>query len=145
MCAVNVAKNSTVIIRGEGMDLRVPMTDAVAAILSRLVEVYIELRMCTSIGAISEHILLQRALTSEPGHHASRRWIVEKAMVAMHGAMQDGLSENLQGHCSLPCCWMVLTSSSIASMSMPSCSSSQALGQGECVRCFLVWLMWHMR
>ena len=82
--------------RGEGMDLGVPMSDAVAAILSRLVEVYIGLRMCTSIRAIIEHILLHCALTSEPGHHASRRWIVEKAMVAMHGAMQDGVSETLQ-------------------------------------------------
>ena len=83
-------------IRGEGMDLGVPMSDAVAAILSRLVEVYIGLRMCTSIRAISEHILLHCAFTSEPGHHASRRWIVERAMVAMHGAMQDGVSETLQ-------------------------------------------------
>ena len=91
-CAVNVAEKSTVFIRGEGMDLGVPMTDVVAAILSRLVEVYIGLRMCTSIRAISERILLHCALTSEPGHHASRRWIVEKAMVAMHGAMQDGVS-----------------------------------------------------
>ena len=95
-CAVNVAEKSTVFIRGEGMDLGVPMTDAVAAILSCLVEVYIGLRMCTSIRAISERILLHCALTSEPGHHASRRWIVEKAMVAMHGAMQDGVSETLQ-------------------------------------------------
>ena len=35
VCAVNVAENITVFIRGEGMDLSVPMTDAVAAILSR--------------------------------------------------------------------------------------------------------------
>ena len=83
-------------IRGEGMDLGVPMTDAVVAILSRLVEVYIGLRMCTFIRAISERILLHCALTSEPGHHASRGWTVEKAMVAMHGAMQDGVSETLQ-------------------------------------------------
>ena len=96
VCAVNAAENSTVFIRGEGMDLVVPMTDAVAAILSRLVEVYIGLRMCTSIRAISERILLHCTLTSQPGHHASRRWIVEKAMVAMHGAMQDGVSETLQ-------------------------------------------------
>ena len=96
VCAVNVAENSTVFIRGEGMDLGVPMTDAVAAILSRLVEVYIGLRMCTSIRAISERILLHCTLTSEPGHHASGRWIVEKAMVAMHGAMQDGVSRTLQ-------------------------------------------------
>ena len=83
-------------IRGEGMDLGVPMTDTVAALLLRLVEAYIGLRMCTSIRAISEHNLLHCALTSEPGHHASRRWIVEKAMVAMHGAMQNGVSETLQ-------------------------------------------------
>ena len=94
-CAVNVAKKSTVFIRGEGMDLGVPMTDAVAAIWSHLVEVYIGLRMCTSIRAINERILSHCALTSALGHHASRRWIVEKAMVAMHGAMQDGVSETL--------------------------------------------------
>ena len=94
--AVNVAERSIVFIRGEGMDLGGPMSDAVAAILSRLVEVYIGLRMCTSIRAISERILLHCAFTSDPGHHASRRWIVERAMVAMHGAMQDGVSETLQ-------------------------------------------------
>ena len=95
-CAVNVAEKSTVFITGEGMDLVVSMRDAVATILTRLVEVYIGLRMCTSIRAISERILLHCALTSKPGHHASRRWIDEKAMVAMHGAMQDGVSETLQ-------------------------------------------------
>ena len=42
-CAVNLAEKRTVFIRGEGMDLGVPMTDAVAAISSRLVEVYIGL------------------------------------------------------------------------------------------------------
>ena len=94
--AVNVEEKSTVLIRGEGMDLGVPMTDAVAAILSRLVEVYIGLRMCTSIRASSERILLHRALTCEPGHHASRRWIFLKAMIATHGAMQDGVPETLQ-------------------------------------------------
>ena len=94
--AVNVEEKSTVFIRGEGMDLGVPMTDAVAAILSRLVEVFIGLRMCTSIRASSERILLHRALTCEPGHHASRRWIFLKAMVATHGAMQDGVPETLQ-------------------------------------------------
>ena len=57
-CAVNVAERSTVFIRGEGMDLGVPMSDAAVAILSRLVEVYIGLRMCTSIRAISERIRL---------------------------------------------------------------------------------------
>ena len=70
-CAVNVAEKSTMFIRGERMDLGVPMRDAVAAILSRLLEVYIGLRMCTSIRAISERILLHCALTSDPGHHAS--------------------------------------------------------------------------
>ena len=50
----------------------------------------------TSIRAISERSILHCALTSEPGHHASRRCIVDKAMVAMHGAMQDGVSETLQ-------------------------------------------------
>ena len=95
-CAVNVAENSTVFIRGEGMDLGVRMTDTVAAILAWLVEVYIGPRMCTSIRAISERIVLHCSLTSEPGHHASRRWIVEKAMVAMHGAMQNVVSEILQ-------------------------------------------------
>ena len=96
VCAVHMAEKSTVFIRGGGMDLGVPMSDAVAAILSPLVEVYIGLRMCTSICAISDRILSHCALNSEPGHHASRRWIVEKAMVAMHGAMQDGVSETLQ-------------------------------------------------
>ena len=74
VCAVNVAENSNVFITGEGMDLGVPMTDAVAAILSRLEEVYIGLRMCTSIRPISERILLALCrLTSEPVHHASHR------------------------------------------------------------------------
>ena len=66
------------------MDIGVPVTDVEAAILSPLVEVYIGLWMCTSIRAISEQILLHCSLTSAPGHHASRRWIVEKAIVAMH-------------------------------------------------------------
>ena len=44
-CVVNVAEKSTVFIRGEGMELGVPMTDAVAAILSSLVEVYIGLHI----------------------------------------------------------------------------------------------------
>ena len=51
-----------------------------AAILSRLVELYIPLRMCKSIRAISERSLLHCSLTSAPGHHASRRWIVEKLL-----------------------------------------------------------------
>ena len=71
------------------------MSDAEAAILSRLVEVYIGLRMCTSICAISERILLHCCLTSAPGHHASRRWIVEKAIAAMHDAMQDEVTNTL--------------------------------------------------
>ena len=96
MCTVNVGENSIVFIRGEGMDLGVPMTDAEAAILSRLVEVDIGLRMCTSIPAISKRIILHCSLTSVPGHHALRRCIVGKAMVAMHGAMQHGVSETLQ-------------------------------------------------
>ena len=41
------------------------MTDAVADISSRLVEVYIGLRMCTSILAITECILLHCALSFE--------------------------------------------------------------------------------
>ena len=96
MCAVNLAENNTIFMRGEGMDLGVLMTDTVAAIWSRLVEVYIGLRMCTSIRAISERILVHNTLTSEPGHHASHRWILENAMIAMHGAMQDCVSETLQ-------------------------------------------------
>ena len=82
-------------ITGEAMDIGVPLTPAEAAILSRLVEVYIGLRMCTSIRAISECILLHCSLTSAPGHHASRRWIVEKAIAAMHDAMQDDVTHTL--------------------------------------------------
>ena len=65
------------------------------SVKSRLVEVYIGLRMCTSICAISERILLHCSLTSAPGHHASRRWIVEKAIAAMHDAMQDEVTHAL--------------------------------------------------
>ena len=82
-------------IRGEAMDIGVPLTDAEAAILSRLVEVYIGFCMCTSIRAVSEVILLHCSLTSAPGHHASRRWIVEKAIAAMHDAMQDEVTHTL--------------------------------------------------
>ena len=78
------------------MDIGVPRTNALAAISSRLVEVYIRLRTCTSIRAMSERILVHCTLTSKPGHHASRPWIVEKVVVAMHGAMKDGVSETLQ-------------------------------------------------
>ena len=51
--------------------------------------------MCTSIRAISERILLHCSLTSAPGHHASRRWIVENAIAAMHDAMQDEVTHTL--------------------------------------------------
>ena len=54
------------------MDIGVPVNDAEAAMLSRLVEVYSGLRMCASIRAISEKILLHCTLTFAPGHHASR-------------------------------------------------------------------------
>ena len=85
----DVVGGNVVFIRGEAMDIRVAVSDAEAAILSRLVEVYVGLRMFTSIRAISERILLHCSLTSAPGHHASRRCIVEKAIAAMHDAMQD--------------------------------------------------------
>ena len=74
-------------IRGESMDIGVPLTDAEEAILSRLVEAYIGLLMCTSIRAISERILLHCSSTPAAGHHASRRWIVEKAIATMRCAM----------------------------------------------------------
>ena len=76
-------------IKAEAMDIGVPLTDATALILSRLVELYIGLRMCTSIVAINEHILLHCALTFAPEHHAFRRWIVQKAIATVHDAMQD--------------------------------------------------------
>ena len=79
-------------IKGEAMDIGVPWTNAEATILSRLVEVYIGLWMCTSILAISERILLYCLLTFALGHHASRRRIVEKAIAAMHDAMQDDVT-----------------------------------------------------
>ena len=74
-------------ILAEAMDVGVPVTNAEATIMSHLVEVYIGLRMCTSIRAISELILLHCSLTSTPGHYACWRWIVEKAIAAMHDAM----------------------------------------------------------
>ena len=80
-------------IKGEAMDIGVQLTDAEAAILSPLVEDCMGLRMCTSICAISECILLRRSLIFAPGHHASWRWIVEKAMAAMHDAMQDDVTK----------------------------------------------------
>ena len=94
--ATAVAVGATVVfVRGEAMDIGVAMSDAEAAILSPLVEVYIGLRMCTSVRAISERILLHCSLTSASGHHASRRWIVEKAIAAMHDAMQDEVTHTL--------------------------------------------------
>ena len=94
--ATAVVVGATVVfVRGEAMDIGVAVSDAEAAILSRLVEVYIGLRMCTSIRAISERILLHCSLTSAPGHHASRRWIVEKAIAAMHDATQDEVTHAL--------------------------------------------------
>ena len=94
--ATAVVVGATVVfVRGEAMDIGVAMSDAEAAILSRLVEVYIGLHMCTSVRAISERILLHCSLTSAPGHHASRRWIVEKAIAAMHDAMQDEVTHTL--------------------------------------------------
>ena len=80
------------------MDIGVAVSDAEAAILSWLVEVYIGLHMCTSIRAISERILLRCSLTSAPAHHASRRWIVENAIAAMHDAMQDEAGSDPRGH-----------------------------------------------
>ena len=44
-----VVGGDIVFITWEAMDIGVPLTDAEAAISSRLVEVYIGLRMCTSI------------------------------------------------------------------------------------------------
>ena len=91
----DVVGGNIVFIRGEAMDIGVAMSDAEAAILSRLVEVYIGLHMCISFRAISERILLHCSLTFAPGHHASRRWIVEKAIAAMHGARQDEVTHTL--------------------------------------------------
>ena len=84
-----------VFIRREAMDIGVAVTDAEAAISSRLVELYIGLRMCTFIGAISERILLHCSLTPAPGHDASRRRIVDKAIAAMHDAMHDEVTNTL--------------------------------------------------
>ena len=61
---------NVVFVRGEATDIGVAVSDAEAAILSRLIEVYIGLRMCTSIRAISERILLHCSVTSALGHHA---------------------------------------------------------------------------
>ena len=81
-------------IKGEAMDIGVLVTDVEAAILSRLVEVYFGLRMCTST-AISEQILLHCSLTFAQGHHALQRWIVEKAIAAMHDTLQDDVTDIL--------------------------------------------------
>ena len=77
------------------MVIGVPGIDAQAATLSRLVGVYIGLRMCASIRATSERILLHCTLTSAPGPHASRRWIVKKAIVAMHDAIENDVTNIL--------------------------------------------------
>ena len=82
-------------IKGEAMDIGVPLTNAEAAILSYLVELYIGLRMYTSIRAISERILLHCSLTCAPVRHASWRWIIEKAIAAMHDAIQDDVTHIL--------------------------------------------------
>ena len=58
-----VVGGSIVFMRWEAMDIGVPFSDAEAAILSRLVEVYIGLHMCASIRATTERILLHCSLT----------------------------------------------------------------------------------
>ena len=83
------------LIKGEAMDIGMPVTDAQAAILLRWVEVYIGLRMCTSIRALSGRPLLHCFLTSAPPHDALQRWIVEKAIAAMHDAMQEDVTHIL--------------------------------------------------
>ena len=91
----NVVAGNIVFFKGEAMDIVLAVSDVEAAILSRLVDVYIGLRMCTSIRAINERILLHCSLTFALGHHASRRWIVEEAIAAMHDAMQDEVTHTL--------------------------------------------------
>ena len=90
-----VVGGKIVFIRGEAMDICVPLTDFEAPVLSRSVDVYIGLRMCTSIRAISERILLHCSLTFAPRPHALRWWIVEKAIAAMHDAMQEDVTHIL--------------------------------------------------
>ena len=142
MCAVNVAKNNTVFIRGESMDVGVPMTDALAAILSCLVKVFIGPRMCTSICSISERILLHCSLTYHVGHYASRRWILEKATVAMHGAMQDGVSETLQ-RASFIALWLDGFDRQRDRINeYATLLLFPGTGLGQSVRSSLVWLMW---
>ena len=82
-------------IEAAAMDFCVPLTDAEAAFLARLFEVYIGLRTSTSIRAIRECILLHYSLTFDPEHHASWRWIVEKAIAAMHDAIEDDVPKVL--------------------------------------------------
>ena len=138
----DVVGGNVVFIRGEAMDIGVAVSDAEAAILSRLVEVYIGLRMCTSIRAISERILLHCSLTSAPGHHASRRWIVEKAIAAMHDAMQDEVTHTLF----LATFITVLLDGSDRQRHRINEYAillfSRGLALGACVRCSLVWWMW---
>ena len=90
-----VVGGNIVFVMGEAMDIGVAVTDTEAAILSRLVEVYIWSHVCTSIRAISERILLHCSLTSAPGHHASRQWILEKAIAVMHDDMQVEITHTL--------------------------------------------------
>ena len=73
------------LLRGAAMDFGVPLTGGEAAALSRLVEVYIGLRMCTCIRAISEQMLLHCSLPSAR----------EKGTAAMYDAMQDDVTKIL--------------------------------------------------
>ena len=138
----DVVGGNIVFIRGEAMDIGVAVSDAEAAILSRLVEVYVGLRMCTSIRAISERILLHCSLTSAPGHHASRRWIVEKASAAMHDAMRDDVTHTLFV---APFIALLLDGSDRQRHrinEVPFCLFSRGLALWACVRGSLVWWMW---
>ena len=126
------------------MDIGVSLTDVEAAILSRLVEVYIGLRMCTSIRAISERILLHCSLTSTYGHHASRQWIVEKAIAAMHDAMQDDVTHILYLATFIA---LLLDGSDRQRHRINEYAPllvSLGLAQEACVKCSLVWLMWRV-
>ena len=51
--------------------------------------------MSTAMYAISECILLDCSPTFAVGHHASRRWIVEREIAAMHDALQDDIPKIL--------------------------------------------------
>ena len=90
-----VVGENIVFMKGEAMDIGVAVTDAEAAILSGLVELYIGLRMRTSIRALRERIVPHCSLTYAPRHHTSRPWIVEKAIAAMHDAPQDEVTHTL--------------------------------------------------